>query len=349
MIDYEKLQSLARTLAVPTAVRSFPDGGDAAIRAVYETCQRVFRVVDPSQLGGPVTIFSQAHPEAVLQLVSGTPIVDLNGIKEFADLGFTIEVDSSSNALRLWSGMTSIDIEELRKASVVFLHDQGSEKFLILSEEISLPRIFAESQSIFSLPHFANLAEALAYYSYPIVRNSECPILDAVWHDKNRLFLIEKPEDTIQRSLQKFLHFTLRSDAEVKREQNVDDTHPVDLRINFQFSNRVALIEVKWLGKSKHSDGSPATQYSASRAVDGAHQLVCYLERFAGSSPSVVAKGYLVVLDARRKGLTEDTNTINVKNGMYYAHREIEFQPKYEVERNDFNSPIRMFAKPICS
>ena len=169
-----------------------------------------------------------------------------------------------------------------------------------------------------------------------------------MWYDENRLFLIEKPEDTIQRSLQKYLYFSLRSDAEVMREQNVDDTHPVDIRITFQFSNRVALIEVKWLGKSKHPDGSPATQYSAKRAVDGAHQLAGYLESFASSSPYAVAKGYLVVLDARRWGLTDGTTTINSENGMYYEHSEIEFQPRYEVERNDFNAPLRMFARPIC-
>ena len=349
MIDHEQLQILAQRLAVPAAVRSFPDGGDAAIRAVYQICQRVFRTIDPSQLEGPVIIFSQAHQDAAAQLTSGTTVVDLAGLKQFVEAGFTIEVNSLTNAMQLWVGGPPIDVEQLSKVGVVFLHEHGSEKFLISDEEVCIPRIFAGEQSIFSVPHYADLAEALAHYNYPIVRHSECPILETVWHDKNRLFLIEKPENTIQRSLQKFLHFTLRGDAEVMREQNVDDTHPVDIRITFHFTNRVALIEVKWLGRSKHSDGSQATPYTAQRAVDGAHQLAGYLNSFANSSPSSVVKGYLVVLDARRRGLTGDATTINCQNGMYYAHREIEFNPKYEVERNDFNQPIRMFAEPICS
>ena len=294
-------------------------------------------------------IFSQVHQDVATQLPMGTPVVDVNGLTQYIRTGFSVGVDPSTSELRLWVGQPLMDIQELSKSAVVFLHDRGNERFLISEEEIEIPRIFAGAQSIFSVPQYANLADALAYYSYPVVRNSECPILETVWHDKNRLFLIEKPEETIQRSLQNYLRNTLRSDAEVKREQNVDDTHPVDLRVNFHFSNRVALIEVKWLGKSKHSDGSQATQFSESRAVAGAHQLVCYLERFAGSSPSVVAIGYLVVVDARRKGLTEESTTISVNNGMYYCHRDIEFRPKYELERSDFSSPIRMFAEPICS
>ncbi len=349
MIDYERLQNLAQSLAVPTAVRSFPDGGDTSIRAVYQTCRQVFRVIDPSQLGGPVVIFSRVHQDVEEQPNIGTPVVDVNGLTQYVETGFTVEVDSSTNALRLWVREPPMDVWELSKSGVVFQHNHGSERFLISQEEVSLPRLFAGEQSIFSAPHFADLADALAYYSYPIVRNSECPILETVWHDKNRLFLVEKPEAKIQRSLQNFLHFTLRSDAEVMREQNVDASHPVDIRVTFHFSNRVALIEVKWLGKSKHSDGSQATEFTAKRAVHGAHQLACYLDRFAGSSPSAAARGYLVVLDARRKGLTDETTTTNHENGMYFAHQEIEFEPRYEVERNDFNAPFRMFAEPICS
>ena len=88
MIDHEQLQILAQRLAVPAAVRSFPDGGDAAIRAVYQICQRVFRTIDPSQLEGPVIIFSQAHQDAAAQLTSGTTVVDLAGLKQFVEAGF---------------------------------------------------------------------------------------------------------------------------------------------------------------------------------------------------------------------------------------------------------------------
>lgn len=349
MIDYENLQNLARQLPASVAVLTFAEGGDAAIKVVYRACKQLFTAIDPSQLGGPVLVFSQVEPRSMAYRPSGRTIVDMSEVQPHVRTGFALEVDSSTNAMWLWPVRPPAGIDELRASGVVFLHDNGNEQFLIADTEFPIPRVFAGEQSIFSIPNYANLADALAHYRHPVVRHSECAILETIWYDDNRLFLIEKPEDTIQRSLQRYLHHTLRHDAEVMREQNVDDTHPVDIRVTFHFTNRVALIEVKWLGKSKHPDGSQATQYTASRAVDGAEQLAGYLDGFAQSSPSSVVKGYLLVLDARRRGLTDGATTISAQDGMHYADLEIDFQPRYEIERPDFSQPLRMFAEPICS
>ena len=348
MIDYEQLHLLAGRLAVPTAVRLFPDGGDAAIRAVYRACKRAFATIEPFQLGGSVIVFSKALLSSADLLSSGTNVMNINEVRAYVSTGFTLSVDSTSDSLQIWSGQP-MSVEQLGSIGVVFHHDYGNEKFHIAGEEVSLPRVYAGQQSYFTIPTYANLDDALAYYKTPLVQNSSCHILSSIWYDDNRLFLVEKPENRIQYSLQTFLRYTLRSDAEVMREQNVDDSHPVDIRVTFHFKNNVALIEVKWLGKSKHSDGTLATGYSASRAVEGAHQLAKYLDHFAISSPFSVVRGYLVVLDARRRGLDAGTTSISEANGMYYAHQEIVFNPRYEDERRDFSQPLRMFAEPICS
>ena len=349
MINYENLQSLAKQLPAAVAVMTFAEPGNAAIKVVYRTCQRLFATIDPSQLGGPVVVFSQAQARSVSFQSSGTEISSIDEVQAYVSTGFSLEVDSSTNALRLWPGDPPFAVDELRASDVIFVHDNGNETFLISDSDVPIARVFAGVQSIFSAPHYSDLANALANYRYPVVRHSDCPILETVSHDPNRLFLKNKPEDTIQKSLQRYLYYTLRGDAEVMREQNVDDAHPVDIRVTFHFSNRVALIEVKWLGKSKHPDGSPATQYTPVRAVDGAHQLAGYLDCFADSSPSSVVKGYLVVLDARRRRLTNHATTIAAEDGMYYANSEIEFEPRYEDQRSDFHQPLLMFAAPICS
>ena len=348
MIDYDQLHDLARRLAVPTAVRLFPDGGDAAIRAVYRACKRIFATIEPSQLGGPVTIFSGAPASTKSLLSAGTNIANINEVSIYASSGFTLGLDSTTGFMQIWPGRP-IPLEQLGPMGVVFLHDQGNEKFLIGDEEVPIPRVYSGQQSYFTIPTYANLDDALAYYKNPLTRTSSCRILSTVWHDKNRLFLKEKPEDTIQDSLRTFLRYTLRGDAEVMREQNVDDTHPVDIRVTFHFTNKVALIEVKWLGKSRHPDGSLATEYSASRAVDGADQLALYLDQFTVSSPLSVVRGYLVILDARRRGLNSGMTSISEADGMYYAQQEIAFNPSYEDIRRDFSQPLRMFAEPICS
>ena len=348
MIDYDQLHELASRLAVPTAVRLFPDGGDAAIRAVYRACKRVFATIGPSQVGGPVIIFSGVPANATSFLSAGTSIVNINELTTHTDTGFTLGVDSTTGFMQMWPGQP-IPSEQLGPMGVVFLHDQGNEKFLIGDEEVPLPRVYSGQQSYFAIPTYANLDDALAYYNNPLVRTSTCCILSTVWQDEKRLFLVRKPEDTIQDSLRTFLRYTLRGDAEVMREQNVDDTHPVDIRVTFHFTNNVALIELKWLGKSKHPDGSLATEYSASRALDGADQLATYLDQFTMSSPFSVVRGYLVVLDARRRGLNSGTTSVSEADGMHYAQREIAFNPRYEDIRRDFNQPLRMFAAPICS
>ena len=347
MIDYDELHSLAGRLAVPTAVKSFPGGGEAAVRAVYRTCKRAFATIAPFQLGGPVIVFSQAQPDTIGFASAGINISNINEIRAYVSTGFTLEVDPATEDLRIWAGIPK-PAEQLSTSGVVFLHSGGIEKFLVSDSEVPLPRLYAGEQSFFSIPNFATLDDALAYYKNPLVWNSDCPVLSTIWHDDNRLFLIEGPEDTIQSSLHIFLRNTLRGDAEVMREQNVDKTRPVDIRINFHFTNSVALIEVKWLGKSKHLDGSLATEYTASRARDGADQLACYLDLFTSSSPLSVVKGYLVVLDARRRGLDVEATTISEEHGMYYAYQEIEFHKRYDLERKDFHQPLRMFAEPVC-
>ena len=242
MIDYENLQSLSTQLPASVAVLSFAEAGDAAIKVVYRTCQRVFATIEPSQLGGPVVVFSQAQARSVRFQSPGTAISSIDEVQSYVSTGFALEVDSSTNAFRLWPGQPPAEVDKLRVSDVVFLHDHGNETFLISDTEVPMLRVFAGEQSIFSVPHYADLANALAHYRYPVVRNSECAILETVWHDPNRLFLKDKPEDTIQKSLQRYLHHTLRGDAEVMREQNVDGTHPVDIRVTFHFSNRVAII-----------------------------------------------------------------------------------------------------------
>ena len=348
MIDYDELRSLASRLAAPTAVKSFPAGGEAAVMAVYRTCKKAFSTIEPFQLGGPVTIFSQAEAGIIEPASAGVNVANIKDLSAYLSTGFTLEVDPATESLRIWAGQPR-PAEQLSPGAVVFVHDRGTEKFLISDSEIDLPRLYPGAQSFFSIPHFANLDDALAFYKNQIARTSDCRELSTVWYDDNRLFLKRGPEDTIQCSLHIFLRDTLRSNAEVMREQNVDLTHPVDFRVKFHFSNKVALIEVKWLGKSMHTDGSLATEYTASRARDGADQLARYLDVFAASSPSSVVKGYLVVLDARRRRLVAGATSISKEDGMHYAHQEIEYDQQYDLERNDFSQPLRMFAEPVCS
>ncbi len=245
MIDYEQLKALAGKLSVPVATTAFPDQGEDTIRAVLAACRRIFVQLDPTQLQAPVVVFAQATGDTVLDSHSGIQVTNLLGLTTYTPSGFFLQIDPHTNTMHLWPGHAPLDVEHLRKYGIIFIHDAGNERLLISDQEVSLPRIFSGEQSFFSTPYYADLDDALQYYDSALVRRSQCDILERTWFDDNRLYLKAGPEDAIQRSLLRFLRQSLRANAEVMREQKVNETDPVDIRVTFQFSNRVALLEIK--------------------------------------------------------------------------------------------------------
>ena len=148
-------------------------------------------------------------------------------------------------------------------------------------------------------------------------------------------------------SLTQFLKVCLRGDVEVRPEQIVDETHPADIKVTWFMSNRLAFIEIKWLGAAK-ATAKTLTRYSAARARVGAKQLAEYLDANATQAPTHQTRGFLVVLDGRRANVKTSTRRLTYDNGFKYERKEILYSPRYEKVRNDFEIPIRMFMEPIC-
>ena len=168
-------------------------------------------------------------------------------------------------------------------------------------------------------------------------------------NDENRLFMKAGPEEVIRDSLVEFLRARLGGGYEVRPEQNMDASHPVDIKITKMLTNRLMILEIKWLGDSRNSDGRVTVKHRTYRANEGAQQLADYLEQNLEKAPLNITQGYYVVIDARREGLTPTSKTISKENGFHYADREIEFDPEYDEVRRDFDPPYRMFAEPVVS
>ncbi len=155
----------------------------------------------------------------------------------------------------------------------------------------------------------------------------------------------------MRRSLESYLEATLRltKGVELRPEQNVDETKPVDLKVTFTHANRRALIEIKWMGDSAPRPGETGAhhKFRTRAATDGAKQLANYLDLDKPRSTEQIVTGYLVVFDARRGGLKLDTTEIDSKHGMQYEQQEIDFDPKI-LSRPDFAPPRRMFMEPVC-
>lgn len=240
-----------------------------------------------------------------------------------------------------------LDVEKERQFSIVYSYDSGFEKILGKDNETPLQQ-FEGIPSFFAVPTFKKLENALEYYNIRKARKSDCEFIKKAWFDENRILFKSKPEKHLRRSLHDFLDITLR-DAEVREEQNIDDSQPIDIKVSWNYASHIALIEIKWLGKSVDGEGKKFTsQYYDKRALNGSQQLADYLELDKKVNYKKRSIGYLVVFDARRRNTKTSTRSISQEEGLYYSDMDIIYSPNHASTRKDFAQPLRFFIEPIC-
>jgi hypothetical protein len=253
----------------------------------------------------------------------------------------------SDNSLQIYPLDTSVPVS-VSQNSVVYHYSNGVEKFLIRGVEYRLRNPIIGCASVFCKPTFTSLVSALDNYRVKAAANTSCLILETVWNEASRWFFKAKPEHIMRKSLTQYLQNVL-NDAEVRPEQNVDETHPVDIHVAFSFTDQRAIIEIKWMGDSVDDTGKVTTTYRPARALEGAKQLAEYLDASATWGAGVKTRGYLVVFDARRKGLAQGVTSLPGEEALHYRDSEITYQPDYSATRRDFHPPVRMYMFPVTT
>ena len=324
------------------------DVGDASssLRRLLETVNELFSYVEPGDLPHRVVILIPL-PDSTVGLDS--PHRDLRHLSDVRDHlteNFLLEL-RSVGSIRLHP--LTVDFASLTSTAILYVLDDRSEE--IRTRDLVHPvHNYSGSRSAFVRPYFEDLQDALDHYRRIHVRRSHCSILTRAWFDRKRLFLKRRPESHIRESLEQYLTSALRGNAQevsVRPEQVVDDSHPADVQVVFRLSNRVALIEVKWMGQSRDDD----RLWTAMRPADansGAQQVADYIDAYRDRSPQALVRGYLVIIDARRRGLSATTSSISAANGMYFRDKDISFDPPVHELRDDVLPPYRMFVEPIC-
>lgn len=357
MLDLEIMMRIVQDQYVPAAVSTFGDSGAqtlrntlTVLRALYrhiepelidDTLIVVSRVTDKNGMTQPLGLSSQPQRFSTVEMLAASyPASAMTG-------NIVIEVRSGGQ-LDLYLGLLSVDPIVMSRSAIVYMYSDKEEHFFIGGQKkvIYNPsnRIHA---SVFAIPTFNSLEAALQDYKNKFVSTSQCLIFTEVWTNSTRLILRNKPEETMRRSLTQYLKTVLRP-AEVRPEQIVDESHPVDIKVTWPFTMRLALIEIKWLGDAITQNGN-LLPYRDARAREGAKQLADYLDANSTQAPNHETIGYLVVIDARRRGLKVDTQQLPSVDAFWYADKEIEFDPLYHTLRQDFAEPVRMFAKPSLS
>lgn len=351
-IDLDAMRQIAENMYVPHVQRHFGSPGVDALRHLVSTLRRIYREIDPSLHSGRLLVVVRPSDIAgSIQL--GTPdatIQPSQAIRHHLDGDRAIEARFNG---RLDIHTALPDGLALSREAIVYIYRDRVEQFFVGGEVFTVPNPSpAAMASIFARPTFSSLDAALTRYATEVVNKTVCFILaheaDGIWHDKNRLFLRAKPEEVMRRSLHQFLRDAF-PDAEVRPEQIVDESHPVDIKVTWADTTHRAIIEIKWIGVSVDSSGKITTRHHNARANDGAKQLREYLDSDGETAAHLRTRGYLVVFDARRRGLAEGQTSVTSENGLYYRDKEIVYKPDFSVSREDFSSPVRMFAEPRLS
>ncbi|KUJ71541.1 hypothetical protein [Thiomicrospira sp. WB1] len=241
---------------------------------------------------------------------------------------------------QIWSSI--LDIEQIEKLQLEgnFYKLTSDKKEFITHNNVTIQLTQPDNKkSCFTNLDFEFLRCQLKAYKDESARKSTCMLLNDAWHNpKDRKEFKSRPEHYMRDSLTQFLKNVFTRRAVVHPEQNVDDSHPVDIKVTFKNTNRTAILEVKWLGDSISNSGKKI-KYRDARAKEGAKQLNDYLDKISSHEPQNETRGYLIVFDARRKD--EDL--------FFYQNKEIEYDPKYDEIRPDFDEPLRFFIEPILT
>ena len=295
-----------------------------------------------------IIIYSAFEPASFLENIQDANPVKYNLFQNLSQLSgdhLTIEVREN---LDLYVSSEFIpDITIIKSNAIVYQWENFEEVILGKTEQRPL-RTNLYADSYFAIPTYKKLDVALENYKVRFARVSYCPYLKDIWFNNDRIYFKAGPEDLMRDSLLNFLYGQLR-DAEVRPEQNMDASHPVDIKITWTLTNRLAVIEIKWLGRSLNNSGDNLTQnYTQARAVRGADQLKDYLDSNKSFAPDKITIGYLVVFDGRRWRTDPIIDSISQDNADYYKNREIDYDPDYSITRADFAKPVRFFMEANC-
>jgi hypothetical protein len=344
----EIIAEFCNTSHVPMAEAVFGKPGIDAIFEIMDTAKLLYKHVEPERIAGTVVIFKTIPAQESIPSTSQSERpADYVSLANLTIIDLALEIGSDGRAYQRTLDVTQLDT--LAANSVIYRSQGGQEEFLAGVERKPVVRMDTAARSQFSIPTFSNLREALQHYASENIRESTCKLFSQAWQDDNRLFFKAKPEAKMRDSLTQFLRNRLGGDHDVWPEQIVDESHPVDIRVQPKFTNnRLMLIEIKWLGYSVADDGHITARHKEPRAQEGATQLAQYLDDQLRTAPSHIVQGYYVIIDGRRENLREGVTSISRSDGLHYETKDITFSIAPHKTRRDFDQPYRMFARPVC-
>lgn len=322
----------------------YGSAGFERLMLLTDAIDKIYRHLNFSSFSR-IIIYSPFEKASFLESIPNSNPVRYNSFQNLSQLsGSQLTIEVRENLDLYVSSEFIPDIDIIKPYAIIYQWENFEEVILGKTEQRPL-RKNPYYDSYFAIRTYKKLEEALEDYKVRFARVSSCPCLKDVWFNNKKIYFKSGPEELMRDSLLHFLYGQIR-DAEVRPEQNMDSSHPVDIKITWSFTNRLAIIEIKWLGRSLNHSGDSITQnYTQARAVSGAEQLKDYLDSNKSFAPDKITIGYLVVFDGRRRSTDPIIDSISQNNADHYKNREIKYNPDYSITKADFAKPVRFFME----
>ena len=342
----ERLAELARGHYISVASKGLGESAPHILRDFLPKLKRIHRAVDYESINVALTVFyrtdSNAYP---LDHSQAYRVTDVARLALHNDGVLTVEVSDDEV---FWVWKKKYEPTELGHNTVLYHYAPGKgEEFWVNGRLGEVPSSIAFTK-IFGISKFGELAECLDRYALRLARSSQCKIIASLWREEARIMWKPKPEAQMRDSLVQHLVGNLEEgNPDIRPESNVDDRNPVDIEVKWENSNRIAMIEIKWLGHSGVLGESPkiTSNYAEGRAHDGLRQLAEYLDRTRERNASYDRRGYLFLFDGRRSKVKAGSITLPKEDAWAFQDRHIVFDSDL-VGRSDMADPIRCFCEP---
>ena len=254
-----------------------------------------------------------------------------------------------------WVKFDDVPSEDIIKECLQYAFIQRRDVLILQGEKILVQNVaWPRVLSVFSTPTFSDLQSALDHFRQQ-AEHSQLFALDLVWEGKSngpRLVLVNKPERLMRKAMKDFLQASLIG-ANVKEEQNTNESRPIDITIDWDTSAKAG-IEIKWLGQSTkgpRKDGQPRDpsdllNYTDRRAQDGANQLAQYIQNTLSHDSAVNHRFYHVVFDGRRKGCRSTSSRLSKEDAFYYRDSEVAYNDDWISRVRQYAGNIRYYLHP---
>ena len=333
------------------------DGSANAIEILAKSLKDIYRYFEPAYYKGELFIVKSLTDNSVLS-TEGVAVYDKNIFLNRLDGNMVIQV-YDDGTMKLWENVSLQSPDKILNV-LIYKYVSHVEKLYANGEIID---ITAYQKGSRFATQYEDLLTTLREYGNSKLFQSSCSSFSKSWEDPNRLFFkgggrgSNIPEGCMQESLLDYLSTTIGRgiSMDTVREYNINGDFnkpkPVDVKLTWREANRVAIIELKFLGTVKPSSGGKAYTHEDARANEGLVQLKGYHDKILTDAPTTILKSYLVVIEGRRKDLDPADTTISYVNGMFFNNIDlsIDNDKKYFDTIPGFEKPIKLFAAPITT